>query len=99
MPKKAQSGKPKADSPEPKPAVPDVPNPPPPARGRQSAAPVCPYCSTKDKPVRCVSKGSSSFFTRYYCPTEGCSFSIKVARPSLRRRQQRPDQEDFAARP
>ena len=93
MAKKAESGNPKAA----KPPVPDVPNPPP--RGRQSAAPCCPYCSTADKKVRCVSKRSDSYFTRYYCPNEHCPFSIKIPRPSLRRRAQRPDQDDFAARP
>ena len=76
---------------------PRKPDPPAP-RGRQSAAPDCPRCSTDEKRVRCVARRSDAFFTRYYCPTEGCPFSLKVARPSLRGRRQEPDEERFAAR-
>lgn len=60
-------------------------------RLRQSAAPFCPYHPT----VRCVSRGSTPFFTRYYCTVPGCGYVEKRPRP-----QANPpaDQEDFSAR-
>lgn len=48
-------------------------------RARQSAAPFCAI----HKKTRCESKGSTPFFTRYYCPEPGCRFSIKMARPTI----------------
>ncbi len=65
-------------------------------RGRQPAgqAPMCPYCN-----VVCESKRSEPFFTRYYCPKEGCSFSQKVPRPTIRKeRDAVVDQDELAAR-
>jgi len=56
--------------------------------------PVCPYHR-----VECRSNRSDPLFTRYYCPTAGCTYSAKVARPVidqvLRRQEAR---EDFSAR-
>ena len=64
-------------------------------RGRQSAAPFCPYHPKE----RCVSRNSNAFFTRYYCPRDDCEFSIKQPRPSLRSRLRREEeQEGFGAR-
>lgn len=82
----------------------DVPTPAPaevaatptadPPRGRQSAAPVCPYCG---KP--CRAGRSTAFFTYYYCPSESCNYSEKQARPNMRERIQRHRaSEDFSAR-
>jgi hypothetical protein len=62
-------------------------------KGRQSAAPFCPY----HPDTRCESRGSTPHFTRYYCPVEGCTFSIKQQRPDIRRRIAEQD-EDFSAR-
>jgi hypothetical protein len=75
-------------------------------RLRQGNAPICPYCSKKNEkgeiiePVMCKSVRSDAFFTRYYCPTEGCPFSEKVARPQIRQRvrQQEASEQDFSAR-
>ena len=64
-----------------------------PKRGRQSAAPTCPY----HKGTPCVARNSNSYFTRYYCPKEGCPFMIKQPRPNMRTRLSRQD-EDFSAR-
>lgn len=60
-----------------------------PVRGRQSAAPTCPYCK-----VRCRANGSSPFFTRYYCFEVGCNYSEKVARPKLQESMTRKPQEE-----
>lgn len=78
-----------------------------PADGR--AKPQCPYCSKPAIPagkapdgkavpakvVLCEAKGGSAFFTRYYCPTKGCSYSEKRQRP---RRKTGVVQDEFAAR-
>jgi len=64
-----------------------------PGRGRQSAAPMCPYHPKR----RCKAKGSTPFFTRYYCPEPGCTFSVKQPRPEMRTRLHE-DEEDFSAR-
>lgn len=77
----AQEATPKAQGP-----MPDVQ-----PRARQSSAPFCPY----HKKTRCVSRRSDQFFTRYYCPEEGCSFSIKIPRPRIRPAE---EEQDFAAR-
>ena len=72
-----------------------------PERLRQGNAPPCPYCSKEGKPpVMCVSQRSDPYFTRYYCPTEGCNFAVKVPRPQLRDRLRRAqeDEKDFSAR-
>jgi hypothetical protein len=70
-----------------------------PTGGRQSNAPVCPNCSEPEEPVLCKSNRSDPFFTRYYCPND-CGFSVKVARPDLRKRvdQAAAAEDDFSAR-
>lgn len=60
-------------------------------RGRQSNQPTCPYHGQ-----RCKAGSSSPWFTRYYCPVEGCSYSEKVQRPALS--AQLGEEEDFSAR-
>lgn len=75
-------------------------------RLRQGNAPLCPYCSKKDEkgkivePVVCQSQRSDAFFTRYYCPTEGCPYTEKVARPQIQQRirQQEASEQDYSAR-
>jgi hypothetical protein len=63
-------------------------------RLRQSAAPLCPYHG-----VRCESKRSEPYFTRYYCPEDGCSYSQKLPKPGMAERLQRDrDQEGHSAR-
>jgi len=66
-----------------------------PERGRQSAAPTCPYCGRP-----CKARHSSRVLTYYYCDTEsgGCGlYSAKQPRPGLpTRRHEEP--EDFSAR-
>jgi hypothetical protein len=59
----------------------------------------CPYCGQ-----RCASNKSSPLFTRYYCPTTGCSYSQKVPKKEIAERinrQRRRDDNDkgFSARP
>lgn len=88
----APAGEPKAA------AKPADAKPAEPAEGqvlRQNAPPpVCPYCN-----VACESNRSDPFFTRYYCPTAGCSFSTKVPRPRVEERLRRDrDNEGFGAR-
>jgi len=65
---------------------------PAPPRARQSSAPFCPY----HKKTRCKAGHSDAYFTRYYCPEEGCTYSQKVARPNMPSRLHRA--EDFGAR-
>lgn len=69
----------------------------PPQHGRQSAAPICPYCSKGDREVRCVAGSSTPMFTYYYCPNESCAYSEKRQRPRLGQAILEPD-EDFSAR-
>ena len=64
-----------------------------PKRLRQSKQPFCPY----HRKVRCKAGRSDQFFTRYYCPEEGCTFSQKVPRPR-RPEDVEAEQEDFSAR-
>jgi len=65
-------------------------------RARQSVAPFCPY----HKGVRTKSNNSTGLFTRYYCPEEGCQFSVKIARPNIEAavKRIREEEEDFSAR-
>lgn len=64
-------------------------------RARQSAAPMCPY----HQKTRCVSKRSDPYFTRYYCPEEGCTFLAKIPRPNLPTRLHAEEQQgDHSAR-
>ena len=70
--------------------------PPDPQRLRQNApAPMCPYHK-----CACESKRSEPFFTRYYCPTERCTYSQKVPRPDVRARlsRARAQESDHSAR-
>lgn len=62
---------------------------------RQNApAPECPYHK-----VPCESNRSEPFFTRYYCPEPGCSYSQKVPRQRLAELARRRDEEEgFSAR-
>jgi len=62
------------------------------ARGRQTSQPECPY----HPGTRCKSGGSAPYFTRYYCPVDGCPFSIKVPKPVLAK--PREEGEEFSAR-
>lgn len=62
-------------------------------RGRQSAAPECPYHKKRTK-----AGNSTGFFTRYYCPVEGCPFSIKISRPRPKNRPAEAKPSDFSAR-
>ncbi len=62
-------------------------------RARQSAAPFCPY----HKKTRCKANRSDVFFTRYYCPEEGCTFSVKQPRPEMPSRLH-AQQDDHSAR-
>jgi len=64
-----------------------------PIRGRQSTAPECPY----HKGIRTKAGSSDPRLTRYYCPVEGCAFSVKVPRPQLSRNPL-DEGEEFAAR-
>ena len=43
---------------------------------------------------------TEALFTRYYCPEEGCTYSEKVPRKSIRQQseQAQNDQENFSAR-
>lgn len=58
-------------------------------------APECPYHH-----VACKSNHSDPCFTRYYCPTPGCTYSQKVPRPRLAQLVRRREalEEDFSAR-
>ena len=79
--------------------TPDPPPTPAAERGRQGNAPACPYCSKFGTVVLCESNRSEAYFTRYYCPTKGCGFSLKVPRPDLEGRLRRDRQaDDFSAR-
>ncbi|HUX14959.1 MAG TPA: hypothetical protein VMW52_00715 [Phycisphaerae bacterium] len=91
MAKKSITQTPDEPEPQPDPGAQEAQAPD--ARGRQSAAPECPY----HKGTRTVSRNSNSYFTRYYCPVEGCPFMIKQPRPQMRTRLSRED-EDFSAR-
>lgn len=64
-------------------------------RARQTSQPFCPY----HKDVRCKSRNSGAFFTRYYCPVDGCTFSVKLPRPEIGQRTREADEEEgFSAR-
>lgn len=45
--------------------------------------PLCPQCSTEDKPVLCTATNSRSLFTWYGCPNADCNFTVKVPRPRV----------------
>lgn len=62
-------------------------------RGRQTAAPLCPYHKK-----HCVAKRSDAYFTRYYCPVVGCQYMVKQPRPQLATRLHAEEAEDFSAR-
>ncbi len=66
-------------------------------RGRQCNQVICPYCK-----VKCKSRRSEPFYTRYYCTDEGCSYSVKIPRPilveSAKRRRVPQDEDDYGAR-
>lgn len=67
-----------------------------PKRARQPASLVvtCPYHKCK-----CKSNRSDPFFTRYYCPEKGCTYSQKVPRPQMIERvEAAEDQDRFSAR-
>ena len=94
MPKKAPSN----PNPEPPAAAP----PPAPPRGRQSAAPLCPYCE-----VHCTAGRSTPIITYYYCPNRAdgsCpgNYSVQVPRPEAIRARRAappdPNAEGFSAR-
>jgi len=69
--------------------------PPEAPRARQTNQPTCPYHPN----TQCKSRHSDAFFTRYYCPEPGCTFSVKVARPDIQKRvQQSEEDEGFSAR-
>lgn len=79
----------------------------PPQQPAQAPAAVAPVAGRQNKPaplcpihkVACVSRNSSPYYTRYYCPDPGCSYSEKVMRPGLQRVLQRErDEEDYSAR-
>ncbi len=62
----------------------------------QSDKPVCPYCK-----VSCRSNRSEPYFTRYYCPERGCTYSVKVPRPRMQERlasDRQAEQGGFIAR-
>jgi hypothetical protein len=50
-------------------------------------APICPYCKRAELPpekrqhVRCLQTRTEQAIAYYKCPTEGCEFSIALARP------------------
>ena len=73
-------------------------------RLRQNAPqPLCPYCSKPGSPVACKSNRSELYFTRYYCPTDGCTYSMKVPKPKRNmqediRRSQRNEDDGYSAR-
>ena len=59
----------------------------------------CPYCGE-----RCAANGGDAYFTRYYCPTKGCTFSHKLPKSGLARRLKRDrareeSDKGFSARP
>ena len=89
---KANAAEPVDDTP-PVDDVDQVPVIAPPPRGRQTAAPLCPYHKK-----HCVAKRSDAYFTRYYCPVKGCSFMVKQPRPQLANRLYAEQAEDFSAR-
>ena len=61
----------------------------------RTAAPNCPY----HKDTTCESGHSDPYFTRYYCPVPGCTFSVKQSRPRIAQRvEAEAAQEDFSAR-
>ncbi len=47
----------------------------------QADKPECPYCKGP-----CTANRSEPYFTRYYCPTRGCTYSVKVPRPRIQER-------------
>jgi hypothetical protein len=64
----------------------------------RAEAPICPYCA-----VPCKANRTEPLFTRYYCPTVGCTYSQKVVRPEWQKRLSRQRQKeeaktDFSAR-
>ena len=64
----------------------------------RAEAPICPYCA-----VPCKANRTEPLFTRYYCPTAGCTYSQKVVRPEWQKRLSRQRQKeeaktDFSAR-
>lgn len=52
-----------------------------PGQRQDEAPPECPYHH-----VACKANRSEPFFTRYYCPIDGCTYSSKQPRPLMRRR-------------
>lgn len=66
--------------------------------GKIAFPPLCPFCSKPDKEVRCVTyktKGPMAYFS---CKTEGCQFTVKVARP-WREKRRNVNDVNVAARP
>lgn len=55
----------------------------------------CPYHKELLK-----SNNSTPFFTRYYCPNEGCTYSEKVPRPDVKQQRARAEaaEQDYSAR-
>ncbi len=65
-------------------------------RGRQPIGrqPICPYHHCE-----CKSRRSEPYFTRYYCPRTGCSYSEKIPRPTIEKERERAAaQDEFSAR-
>lgn len=65
--------------------------------GTAPFAPECARCKGQGREVKCVCRRTSGPIAFYYCPTPGCRFSIKVARPQRERRRE-PEQINVAAR-
>jgi hypothetical protein len=70
--------------------------------GRQNAAgserprPECPYCK-----IPCGAGSTHGYFTYYYCSNEGCTYSIKVPRPQMKKQLEQDAGDDargFSAR-
>lgn len=80
----------------PPPAAPEAP--PPASAGRQQPSDErrCPY----HKNVKLTANRSEPFFTRYYCPVDGCTYSEKVPRPDIKQRAQQAQdaEQDYSAR-
>lgn len=72
-----------------------------PPRGRQSTSPKSPdrpICQYHQVPME--AGRSEAFFTRYYCPVEGCNNMRKQPRPeaAAQMREKQFGDEDFSAR-